>query len=205
LRLALVAIVLAVAWSSSRWWSPAVARSLVCAEDLTPSDALLIENFDPDYLLFERARILRRAGVAARVVVPVHVDGRSGEPNDVAKGIADLMARIARLGDFEVVPIPQVEPISLNAGRAIRRHLEVTGVRSVTVVAPVYRSRRSALVYRATLGRASIAVRCAPVQGTRTPDTWTRTWHGIQDVGEQWMKLQYYRFYVLPFLAAGEA
>jgi hypothetical protein len=36
-----------------------------------------------------------------------------------------------------------------------------------------------------------------PVFGVNTPKNWTQTWHGIQGVTEQWLKLQYYRFYVL--------
>jgi hypothetical protein len=36
-----------------------------------------------------------------------------------------------------------------------------------------------------------------PVLGEKTAKNWTKTWHGIQDVTEQWLKLQYYRFYVL--------
>jgi hypothetical protein len=31
-------------------------------------------------------------------------------------------------------------------------------------------------------------------------NNWTQTWHGIQDVVEQWLKLQYYRLWVLPFV-----
>ena len=65
----------------------AIGRSLVCDASLAPSDAILVENFDPDYLLFERARQLRRAGLAARVLVPVPTDRGSQEPNDVALGI----------------------------------------------------------------------------------------------------------------------
>jgi hypothetical protein len=63
----------------------------------------------------------------------------------------------------------------------------------------VDRSHRSALLYDATLGRAGIAVRYEPVEGTRSVTTWTRSWHGIQEVAEQWLKLEYYRLYVLPF------
>jgi hypothetical protein len=33
------------------------------------------------------------------------------------------------------------------------------------------------------------------------PDSWADTWHGVQGVTEQFIKLQYYRFYVLPFVA----
>jgi hypothetical protein len=38
-----------------------------------------------------------------------------------------------------------------------------------------------------------------PVFGTTTPENWTGTWHGIQDVALQFLKLSYYRMYVLPF------
>ena len=85
----------------------------------------------------------------------------------MALGIAEVMARISRIGAIEIVPIREVEPISLNAARDVQRFLEREHIRSVIVVTPLFRSRRSALVYAATLGRAGIAVRCEPVQGSR--------------------------------------
>jgi hypothetical protein len=91
-----------------------------------------------------------------------------------------------------------VEPVSLNAARDVQRYLERAGIRSVIVVTPLFRSRRSALVYEATLGRAGITVQCEAVQGTHGVDSWTGSWHGVQNVA-QWLKLQYYRLYVLPF------
>ena len=57
--------------------------------------------------------------------------------------------------------------------------------------------RRSLLVYNATLGRAGITVRCEPARGIQAVVTWPRSWHGVQSVLEQWLKLQYYRLYVL--------
>jgi hypothetical protein len=199
LRLGLFAFVVVVPWLTIVWWTTAIGRSLVCEANLTPSDAILVENFDPDYLLFERARELRQAGLAPRVLVPVHTDGGTQEPNDVALGFAEVMTRISRVGSIEVIPIREVEPISLNAARDIQRYVEREHIRSVIVVTPLFRSRRSQLVYGATLSRAGVAVRCEPVQGTRAVSTWTRTWHGIQDVVQQWLKLQYYRLCVLPF------
>jgi hypothetical protein len=120
----------------------------------------------------------------------------------VALGIAQVMATISRVGETEIIPTREVEPITLNAARDVQRFLEREHIRSVIVVTPLFRSRRSALVYGATLGRAGIAVRCQPVQGSRGVNTWTRSWHGIQDVLEQWVKLQYYRLYVMPFSAS---
>jgi hypothetical protein len=109
------------------------------------------------------------------------------------------MERISGAGPIEVIPIRQAEPITLNAARDIQRYLERERIRSVITVTPLFRSRRSQLIYGATLGRAGVAVRCEPVQGSRGVDSWTRSWHGIQGVVEQWMKLQYYRIFVLPF------
>ena len=45
-------------------------QSLVCTEEVSPSDVILVENFDPHYFVFERAAALHKAGLAARVLVP---------------------------------------------------------------------------------------------------------------------------------------
>ncbi|HPW19585.1 MAG TPA: hypothetical protein PLE61_02135 [Vicinamibacterales bacterium] len=202
LRLGALGLAAALLWFGRGWWTEAIARSLVCDPSLAPSDAILVENFDPDYLLFERARQLRRAGMAPRVLVPIALDRNGRKLNDVAQGVAEVMARISGVGDVEFVPVRQVEPITLNAARDAREFLENQRIRSVIVVTPLFRSRRSALVYAATLGRAGIAVHCVPVQGSRGVNNWTASWHGIQQIVEQWMKLQYYRFWVLAFRVA---
>jgi hypothetical protein len=198
LRLGVLVLVTGVAWLTSGWWTVAVARSLVCEKNPMRSDAILIENFDPDYLLFEHATTLRRAGLAPRVIVPIKIDHTS-EPNMVSLGTANLMANIAHVGGFEIVPMQEVEPISLNAARDVLRFVQREGIRSVIVVAPYFRSRRSSLIYGATLGRAGIRVTCDPVRGLQADDSWVQSLHGIQNVLEQWLKLQYYRLYVLPF------
>lgn len=198
LRLGLLALVAGALWLTTGWWTVAIARSLVCDSSLVQSDAILVENFDPDYLLFERAAGLRLAGFSERVLVPIHTDPHTSKPNTVAAGIAQLMARLARLGPIETVPTREVEPITLNAARDVQLFLEQQHIRSVIVVTPLFRSRRSTLVYAATLGRAGIAVRYETVKGQWGVSDWTRSWHGIQDIVQQWTKLQYYRFYVLP-------
>ncbi len=198
-RVGLLALFALTGWVTGGWWSAALGRSLACNSNAAPSDGILVENLDPDYLLFERAARLRQRGFAERVFVPVHRDPATGEPNDVAVAVAQVMARISRVGPIELVPFREVEPITLNAAVDVQRFLEREHIRSVIIVSPLFRSRRSALVYAATLGRAGIAVRCSPVQGSRGVEDWTHTWHGVQEVVEQWMKLQYYRFYVLPF------
>lgn len=182
------------------FWTTRIGRSLVCTGEVAPSDVILVENFDPNYLLFERAAALQAAGLAPRALVPVPAAGEPVVVDPVSRGIAELMARRARLGTWDVLPFREVEPITLNAAAGLRDRLARDGVRSLILVTPAFRSRRSDLTYRAVLG-LGMQVHCVPVFDRRTPATWTATWHGVQEVGEQFLKLQYYRFYVLPVLA----
>jgi hypothetical protein len=193
-----VTFVVVTLWLTSGWWTVGIARSLACDASRAPSDAILVENFESSYLVYERAAQLRREGLADRVLVQTLTDPEQ-EPDEVAIARLQVMARIARMGAIESIPTRQVEPIMLNAVRDMQRFLERERIRSLIVVMPLFRSRRSALVYEATLARAGITVRCEPVQGSLGVDNWTKSWHGIQDVVEQWLKLQYYRLYVLPF------
>ena len=195
----MVAFVAVTLWATSALWTRALALSLTCEADPAPSDAILVENLEPDYLLFERARQLRQAGLAPRVLVPVRTDPGTSDLNAVASGVVHVMADISRIGPVELVPVREVEPITLNVVRDVQRFIEREHIRSVIVVAPLFRSRRTELVYGGTLGGAGIAVRCDPVPGSRGPGDWTKSWHGIEDVVQQYAKLQYYRLYVLPF------
>jgi hypothetical protein len=201
LRIGFLAMIAVAVWLTSGWWSVSIARSLVVEASLAPSDAILVENFDADYLLFQHARELRRAGFAPRVLVPVGTDSGTMNPNAVALGIAEVMAKISHIGQIEIIPVREVEPITINALRDVQSFLEQEHIRSLIVVTPLFRSRRSALVYGATLGRAGVTLYYQPVQRSRGINTWTRTWHGVQEVLEHWLKLQYYRYRlsVMPF------
>jgi hypothetical protein len=195
----IVAILIAIL--TRGYWTVWIGRSLVCAEKPLPSDILLLENFDPNYLVFERAAELEKAGFASRALVPVEASNDPAVANAVSKGIADLMARQARMGAWETFSILEAEPISLTAAFQIREHLAREHVRSVIIVTPGFRSRRSSLVYHTVLHDLGMHLSCAPVFGRTNPERWMDTWHGIQEVTEEFFKLQYYRFYVIPFLS----
>jgi hypothetical protein len=185
-------------WLTTPLWATAIGRSLICSEDVAPSDAMLLENFDPNFLVFERAAELEKAGLSRMAFVPVE----ASEPpalNPVSMGIADVMVRQARLRSWRAIPILQTEPITLNAAVQIRPRLAAEKVTSVMILTPLFRSQRSLLVYRATFGPHGIIVRCVPVSRGGSPASWTKSWHGVQQVLEEFIKLQYYRFYVLPF------
>jgi hypothetical protein len=198
-RIGALIVLILVAALTREFWIGQIGRSLVCARDVTPSDVILVENFDPNYLLFERAAALEKAGLATRTLVPVQVSSDSAVANPVSKGIAELMARQARMVAWEMIPIREIEPISLNAAAQIREHLVRERVKSLIIVTDGFRSRRSSLIYHAMLNDGGTRVQCDPVFGRVTPERWADTWHGIQEVAEQFLKLQYYRFYVIPF------
>jgi len=193
--LMLVVLILSV---TREFWTKRIGQSLVCTEQLSQSDLILVENVDQDYLLFERAAALHKAGFGARVLIPVQISHESERANAVSIGIAELMVRVAQMQTPEIMPIRAPEPISLNVAYAIRDFLTKEHLRSVIVVTSGFRSKRSFLIYRAVLAPAGIKVSCTAIFVRAAPENWSKTWHGIQEVTEQFLKLQFYRFYV-PF------
>jgi hypothetical protein len=186
-------------------WTPAIGRGLTCDEQVAASDAILIENFDPEYLLFERAAAIEKAGLASRVLVPGEASSDRDVPNPVSIGFVEVMARTAHLRHVTYIPVREREPIAFGVAYQVRSFLVKNGIRSVILISPGFRSRRSVLVNKAILGDVAVTVSCVPVFGqAATPATWARTWHGRQIVFEQFAKLQYYRFYVMPFSSFAE-
>src|SRR5688572_14533825 len=112
LRIGLFALLAGTAWVTSGWWTVSIARSLECDANATPSDAILAENFDTDYLVLERAGELRRMGLASRILVPVKFHQQTLKLSDVALVTTTVVAQIARAGDIEIVPLREIEPIS---------------------------------------------------------------------------------------------
>jgi hypothetical protein len=184
-------------WLGGGYALDAAAGSLVHRGAIQPSRAIVIENFDSDYLLFERASELLREGWAERVVVHAQEARGGGRAGAVSAGIVEVMARVARITEFEIVPIREIEPISLNAAFQVRDYLQREKIDSVIVVSPGFRSRRSYLVWTSVLEPAGIRVCLVPVFGGKTPGNWRETWHGWQEVSLQFLKLAYYRVAVL--------
>ena len=197
LRLAIVFLALLVTSATRSVWSTSIGQSLTCAEHVGRSDIILVDNVDPDYLLFERAATLHRAGLASRVLIPVQISHESERANAAAIGVAELMARVAQVPVPEIMPIRASEPISLNVAHQIGGLLTREHLQAVIVVTSGFRSKRSSLIYEAVLARAGITTYCVPVFVGAAPEDWTHSWHGIQEVGTQFFKLQFYRFYVL--------
>src|SRR5262249_28374740 len=144
LRLAVLMLVIVIVFVTRGVWVSRIGQSLVCPEGIGQSDLILAGDFDPDYLVFERATGLHKAGFAPRVLIPAQVSPHPEQPDKrpyaVSRGLAELMARLARIQDPEIIPIRANEPISLNAAYQIRDFLTKEHLRSVIVVTPGFRS-----------------------------------------------------------------
>jgi hypothetical protein len=197
-RLALLLLGVLLVSVTREFWILRIGQSLVCAEEMPRSDVILVEDFAVvGYRVFERAAALHQAGLAARVLIATDALRDPESANSVSQGILELKARMARLPNPEILPIWPHEPISLNAAYQIRDFLTKEHLKSVLVVTDGFRSQRAALIYHAVLDPVGIKVSCMPVFGSTTPKNWTKTWHGIEQVTGQFLKFQYYRFYVL--------
>ena len=157
-------------------------------------DLILIDNLDTNYLLFEKARDLKRGGATALVLVPVAAGGNHPEePNVVSQEITRVLLRLAHLESAEMIPVTQEEPITLNTARQVGNYLCGTGVKKVLILTSGFKSKRIHLIFKKVLSQAGIETYCLPVWGTHRPDNWTATWHGIQEVVLQAVKLGYYK------------
>ena len=105
---------------------------------------------------------------------------------------------MAHIRNAEILPIRALEPITLNAFYEIRAFLAKEHLNSAILVTSGFLSRRSSIISEAVLAPAGINMSCEPVFTGASPKTWSHTWHGIQEVTEQFVKLQYYRYYVIP-------
>src|SRR5262245_59598829 len=104
-------VLIVIAMTTRGVWTTWIGRSLVCTDTPRPSDIMLLENFDPNYLVFERAAELKKAGFASRTIVPVEASGEPTVANAIPQGVAEIMARQARIGVLETIPILPTEPI----------------------------------------------------------------------------------------------
>ena len=174
-----------------------VAAGLVHEEKLDSAQLLVLENFDADYFVFEAARGLLRSGHSSKALVPVVANERTMKPGEVQLGFTEVMSRIAGIDSYEIVAVRHTEPVSLTVALQVANLVESQGIESVIVVSPRFRSARSYLVYDHVLTPRGIRVQCLAASGPVDVATWWHTWHGIQDVGLEYSKLLYYRFWVL--------
>jgi hypothetical protein len=117
--------------------------------------------------------------------------------NAASRAIAEGLCRVAEIREPELIPVREEEPITFNVSVQIGEKLKSEGIRSVILVTPGFRSKRDFLIYQKALFGLGVKVSCLPVFGPKTPENWIRSWHGVQEVGMQMVKLVYYRVRLL--------
>lgn len=175
----------------------AIGRSLVYEGPAEKSEILLIENFDNEYLLFKKAAQLKLDGLGKLIIVPVQADLNSDLPEHISLKVAEVLCQEAGMVAPQIVTVKYKEPISLNVARQLAHVLQTNKVQSVLIITSGFRSRRTYLVYHSVLAPLGIRVSCLPVFDYSSPSNWTKSWHSMQEVFLQFLKLQYYRWVVL--------
>jgi len=178
-------------------WLPLIGESLVCRGQPNPADVIVIDNLESDYLAFELAGQLVSEGLSRHVLIPIQVGRNGRDPNLVSRRFVEVMSEVAGLKTPEVVGVRHTEPFSLNVAKQVRERLRGSSVESILVVSPLFRSKRTGLIYQSVFGPVGIKVYCVPTRQSRNQSNWWKTSHGVQNVALEFMKLQYYRFLVL--------
>lgn len=89
------------------------------------------------------------------------------------------------------------EPITLNTARQISDYLKGSNVRTVLILTSGFKSRRIHLIFESVFSQVGIEAYCLPVWGAHRPENWASSWHGMQEVFLQLVKLGYYWVWVL--------
>jgi hypothetical protein len=185
----------------------ALATSLVQEDALERADLILVEMTvlpSPDAL--EHAASLYRQGYAPRIAVTRYTDSRRLTdggvelPKSLDKMLQIYWADAGLDGSaVESIPITVIDPVTLNSARQVAEYCRSQGIARVIIVPSRYHSRRSTLSYRRYMAPLGIELRSAPPAGGLRPDNWWRTKDGVLAITQEYVKLLYYRTFVLPW------
>lgn len=197
-RLLVLALILFLSLATRGWWVPAIGWSLVYNSPIERPDLILIDNLDTEYFLFKKAADFQQQGSGAGVLIPVCAWAQDpGKPAPVARETAEIMIRMAGVKSAELLVIQGSEPITLNTARQVGDFLKGTNVKTILILTSGFKSKRLHLIFDRVLSELGIHAYCLPVWGAHRPETWAATWHGIQEVFLQHIKLAYYRAVIL--------
>jgi len=199
LRITLLVFLLIFCLVTGRFWLLLVGRSLIYEDKLVPSDVILVENFEAPFLAgLSQAVRLQDAGYSERILVVRLIPRESRFISSTFLGqVWDSYCQAVGIHDPEIVVVEQVEPITLNMAKQLTSTLKKTSVESAILISGIFHSKRSCLTYREVLEPLGIQLSCLPVSGTVDPDHWWQTSHDALYVIEEFLKLQYYRLFVL--------
>lgn len=204
-RLLVCTLIAFVVVAPGKIWLTAMATSLVREDALGPADLILVEMAvlpAPDVIDYAASLYHRR--YAPRIAVTRYK--RSDRLNDAGVELPRSLDKLLQVywadagldsSVVESVPIDVIDPVTLNSARQVAEYCRAQHVARVIVVTPRYHSRRSTLSYARYMAPLGIEVRSSPPQGGLRPDNWWRTKDGILLVTQEYVRLLYYRAFVL--------
>jgi uncharacterized SAM-binding protein YcdF (DUF218 family) len=162
------------------------AERLMAADALAPSDAIVVMAGDPGYERTTTAAALMRAKLAPTLIL---TGGEPG-PGDSAES---LRAQALVLGvRAESIRIENTSHSTREAVQALAPILAAMGARTVTVVTSPYHQRRATAAARRAWPGVEVRSHSAS-PSFWTAQGWWRSFRGIRVVGDESVKLLYYR------------
>lgn len=204
------AVLALVVVAPAKVWLTAMAVSLVHEDALEPADLILVEMAVlPAPGAIDYAASLYHRGYAPRIAVTRYV--RSERLDDAGVEVPRSLDKLLQIywadagldgSVVESVPIEVIDPVTLNSARQVAEYCRAHHVARVILVTSRFHSRRSTLSYARYMAPLGIEVRSRPPQGGLRPDNWWRTKDGILVVTQEYVKLLYYRAFVLRWAQA---
>jgi len=99
--------------------------------------------------------------------------------------------------NYKKIPIEPKDPITLNLARQVFEYLKPKGYKRIILISESYHSYRSKLAFEKVFENSGIQVSAIPAELGITKDNWWKTDSGLSTTFSEFIKLIYYRLFVL--------
>ena len=193
-RLAVIIIVLGLAYLLCGWWLPCVAEFLDVSEAPTTVDFVLILNGDVETRPFVAAALVnahlaRQALVTTVAPTPEAEDGLLPPEHEITHRV--LLAR--GVPDSQITVLPGKIASTFDEAHVLAQFVDQHPGCSVAIVTNAFHTRRARWIFRRVLGgrQCQIHLVAAPRDGIRA-DSWWHTEAGLTAYLSEYVKLVVY-------------
>ena len=189
LILACVPLLVCLCWPLIR---AGITNYISCEDDARPGSRIIVENWDGDIDMFEGSAAIA-SSLGATEIVSIIFEERY---HDVRKRKAYLLNAWAAgidTAQFSLIPVPKLEPKTLNIARAVLDTARQRHWAKLTIVTSSLHSARSRKAYLHIGAPDSISIHMAgiPLEGV-TSRNWSSTATGLAMAFSETIKKMYY-------------
>jgi hypothetical protein len=98
---------------------------------------------------------------------------------------------------FKKIPIEPKDPITFNLASQVFQHLKSKGYKRIILISESYHSYRSKLAFEKAFENSGVQIATIPAELGITKETWWNTDSGLSTTFSEFIKLIYYRLFVL--------